>query len=63
MALGKHFTEKKPGDPTYSEKWSGVSYAPTSKMYRCEKCKGHVHNEGDSHYCPRCDDFVKVIPR
>ncbi len=60
MSKGRHFTDKKPGDPTYSPEWSGVSFAPTAKDKRCVKCNGHVHLEGDSHYCPKCDDYVAV---
>lgn len=61
MTKGRHDTIKKPGDLTYSEKWSGVSYAPEAKGKECSKCGGHVHKEGDSHYCPYCDDFVMVV--
>lgn len=55
MGMGRHETNKRPTDSTFSPSWSGVSYAP--------HCKGHcacgeqLHHEGDCHYCPRCDDF------
>mgnify|MGYP001606919248 CR=1 FL=1 len=56
----RHSTRKRLGDPTYSAKWSGVTGAP-----RCFAANalttacGHecYHHEGDSHYCPGCDDY------
>ena len=51
----KHRCTKDLGDPTFSEAWSGVSGAPHCAG-RCA-CGERLHHEGDSHYCPRCDDF------
>jgi len=56
--LGKHPTNKKPTDPTYSKQWSGVTYAPECPHSSCPKCGSHTHHEGGSHYCPACDDYV-----
>jgi hypothetical protein len=52
-------TDKKPGDPTYNEQWSGVTNAPASRTKVCPKHGTPVHKEGDSWYCPRCDDYVR----
>lgn len=57
---GRHVTRKRPGDPTYSKEWSGVSYTPHARGKKCVRCGEHVHREGDSHYCPCCDDYVWV---
>lgn len=58
MGHGTHKTKAKPGDPTYSAKWSGVSYAPhCSYGCKCPTCGEALHLESDSHYCPYCDDF------
>ncbi len=57
-------TDKKPGDPTYSAQWSGVTGAPKAKGKACPRCGGAVHQEGvggESYYCPRCDDYVSPI--
>ena len=62
MSQGRHMTRKRPGDPTFNQEWSGVSYAPTAKGVVCSRCGKHVHKEGGSHYCPYCDDFVAVVP-
>lgn len=56
--IGRHKTSKKPNDPTYSAQWSGVSFAPHSDKV-CEDCGTRLHNEGDSLYCPYCDDYKK----
>ena len=56
----RYKTRKPPSDPTYSAEWSGVTYAPRCLGCRCPKCRGPVHHEGDSHYCPGCDDYVAV---
>ena len=56
----RHETTKRPGDPTYSAEWSGVTGAPVARGKACGRCSGHVHLEGDSFYCPRCDDYVKA---
>ena len=56
---GRHKTNKSKTDPTYSEQWSGVTYAPEAKGVVCSRCGGHVHKESDSFYCPVCDDYVK----
>ena len=63
MTSGKHVTKKSPKDPTFSANWSGVSHAPVAVGVKCSVCGKHVHREADSHYCPYCDDFVKVVPR
>ncbi len=56
MAHGRHTTTKPKTNPTYNEKWSGVSYMPHSSK-RCEVCAEQLHEEGDSLYCPTCDDY------
>ena len=56
--MGRHQTTKSKSDPTYSEKWSGVTYAPHCKG-NCPDCGERLHHEGGSHYCPRCDDYKK----
>jgi len=56
-------TIKKPGDPTYSAEWSGVTGAPKARGLHCPRCAGPVHREGGSHYCPRCDDYVAPLDR
>jgi len=56
-------TSKKPGDPTYSSQWSGVTGAPVARGLSCPKCGGKVHKEGDSLYCPYCDDYVRAVKR
>ena len=55
-------TLKLPTDPTYDAKWSGVTYAPKCRHGRCSYCNYPLHHEGDSHYCPGCDDFRKAPP-
>lgn len=51
-------TTKKPTDPTYNAQWSGVTGAPKCpKGCTCPDCGGALHIEGDSHYCPSCDDY------
>lgn len=50
-------TTKKPGDPTYSAEWSGVTGAPVARGKTCPDCGGKLHREGDSFYCPSCDDY------
>jgi len=52
----RYATTKKPSDPTYSAQWSGVTGAPKCAG-RCSTCGGALHHEGDTHYCPSCDDF------
>jgi hypothetical protein len=54
-------TNKKPTDPTYDAKWSGVTNAPVLEGKACAKCGGKVHREGDSAYCPSCDDYVRTV--
>lgn len=56
---GRHKTKKKPGDPTYSAQWSGVTNAPECRYSKCPDCDQHTHHEGGSHYCPYCDDYKK----
>lgn len=56
---GRHPTRKQPGDPTYSREWSGVSYAPHAKGKHCPIDGTLLHREGDSFYCPSCDDYVR----
>lgn len=56
-------TTKKPSDPTYSAQWSGVTGAPRSRGLACSRCGGAVHREGDSYYCPSCDDYVTTQRR
>jgi len=56
VTMGRHVTTKKPGDPTYSPQWSGVSWAPHCGC-KCPRCGEQLHKESDSHYCPWCDDF------
>jgi hypothetical protein len=51
-------TKKKPGDPTYSKEWSGVTRAPKIRGFVCVKCGGAVYKESDNAYCPYCDDYV-----
>lgn len=53
-------TIKKPGDPTYSAQWSGVTGAPRARGKSCLRCGGAVHREGGSFYCPHCDDYVSA---
>jgi Zn finger protein HypA/HybF involved in hydrogenase expression len=60
MTTGRHPCTKSKSSPTYSAQWSGVSYAPTAKGKRCINCGKHVHKEGDSYYCPYCDNYVKT---
>lgn len=60
MAKGKHVCSKSKNDPTYSDQWSGVSYAPhCSKGCVCPKCGEKLHAEAGEHYCPQCDDYVR----
>lgn len=54
-------TIKKPGDPTYSAQWSGVTGAPRARGKSCPRCGGAVHREGGSFYCPHCDDYVSAV--
>lgn len=56
--MGRHPTTKRPSDPTYSRVWSGVSWAPHAKGKHCPKDGTLLHKEGDSFYCPTCDDYV-----
>ena len=56
--MGRHETTKQPGDPTYSKEWSGVTNAPHAEGKHCPRCSEQLHKEGDSHYCPKCDDYV-----
>ena len=58
---GRHKTRKQNGDPTFSAKWSGVTYAPTCAVGHCPQCGKHLHHEAGEHYCPYCDDFVRPI--
>ena len=58
---GRHPTTKKPGDPTYSQEWSGVSNAPHAEGASCPNCGGHLHDEDGNFYCPKCDDYVKPV--
>jgi hypothetical protein len=58
MAHGKHPTRKPKTDPTYNAKWSGVSYAPHAEGKHCPRDGELLHKEGDSFYCPICDDYV-----
>jgi len=58
MAI-RHGTNKSKNSPTYSPRYSGVTFTPPSSK-KCVKCKGMTHKEGDSFYCPTCDDYVKV---
>lgn len=60
---GKHQCNKSPNDPTYSARWSGVSYAPHARGVYCVRCGGHVHREGDAYYCPACDNYVAVTQK
>jgi len=53
-------TRKKPGDSTYSAKWSGVTGGKIIKGKVCARCGGKVHKEGGSAYCPDCDDYVQT---
>lgn len=59
MTHGRHITKRKPGDPFYNPKWSGVSYEPHCDYgCRCPDCNEELHLEGhDTHYCPYCDGF------
>lgn len=59
MAQGRHTCNKSKNNPTYSEKWSGVSYAPHSN-YNCPDCGERLHKESDSFYCPCCDDYKPI---
>ena len=59
MSFGKHKTSARPGDPTYNATWSGYSAAPHCGCV-CPKCGTEVQIEGDSHYCPWCDDYVNT---
>ena len=58
---GRHPTTKKPGDPTYSQEWSGVSNTPHAEGASCPNCGGHLHDEDGNFYCPKCDDYVKPV--
>lgn len=61
MATKRYPTNKRTTDPTYSAQWSGVTGGKIIKGKSCSKCGGAVHREGDSAYCPRCDDYVKTV--
>jgi len=61
MSMGRHTTRKKPGDPTFSARWSGVSYAPHAPGKHCPTDGTLLHMEGGSHYCPACDDYVRPV--
>ena len=61
--LTRYPTIKKPGDPTYSAEWSGVTGAPKARGLHCPRCAGPVHREAGSHYCPHCDDYVAPLDR
>jgi len=54
-------TTKSPSDPTYSAQWSGVTGAPQARGKKCSRCGGAVHREGESFYCPSCDDYVSPV--
>lgn len=55
---GRYDTRKNPKSSTFSRQWSGVSYAPhCDNGCRCPIDGEQLHLEGDSHYCPACDDF------
>lgn len=56
---GRHYCTKSKNDPTYNEKWSGVSNAPHGD-YNCPDCGERLHNESDNYYCPRCDDYKQI---
>ena len=57
--MAKHICTKSKNDPTYSKKWSGVSYAPHSE-HNCPDCGERLHDEAGNYYCPRCDDYKSV---
>ena len=57
--IGRHKCKKSKSDPTYSERWSGVSYAPHSEHF-CQECGEQLHDEGGKYYCPGCDDYKFV---
>ena len=61
--MGRHTTIKRPGDPTFSKEWSGVSRAPTARGVVCSRCGGHVHREAGEYYCPYDDDYVRIVRR
>jgi hypothetical protein len=61
MTSGRHTCGKSKTNPTYSNTWSGVTYAPVAKGKKCIKCGKHVHKEAGEYYCPYCDDYVKVV--
>ena len=63
MTQGRHKTTKSKNNPTYNSQWSGVTFAPTAPGKTCSKCGNHVHKEGDSYYCPFCDDYVKTASK
>lgn len=54
-------TRKPKTDPTFSPQWSGRTGAPKCQGGSCTRCSGPVHHEGDSHYCPGCDDYVSAV--
>lgn len=56
---GRHECSKPKTDSTFSAQWSGVTFAPECRYSKCPKCGGHTHHEGGSHYCPKCDDYVR----
>lgn len=60
----RRFPTRKPiSDPTYSREWSGVTGAPRARGLTCATCGRGVHREGDSYYCPWCDDYVRTVSR
>jgi predicted RNA-binding Zn-ribbon protein involved in translation (DUF1610 family) len=59
----RYETKRKPGDVGYSAEWSGVSHAPKARGKACAECGGVVHREGDSHYCPYCDNYVRTVSK
>jgi len=62
MTIGRHPTTKSKTDPTYSAKWSGVSFSPhCSHGCACPICGEKLHAEEGNHYCPRCDDYVSPV--
>lgn len=63
MSKRRYKTSKKPGDPTYSAEWSGVTGAPVARGVKCPKCGGNVHNEDGNMYCPYCDDYVRAVAK
>jgi hypothetical protein len=57
---GRHPCTKLKTDPTYNERWSGVSCAPHCIMdCTCLDCGTRLHAEYGEHYCPGCDNYVK----